>query len=58
MFWRGNDSAKAETSTVIFCFKLWRKVDYNQMLNTIETYTSGLEPWNAIRKEELEEHLD
>lgn len=39
VFWRGNDPAEAETSTVIFCFKHPRKVDYNQMLNTIETYT-------------------
>lgn len=37
VFWRGNDPAEAETSTVIFCFKLPRKVDYNQMLKTIET---------------------
>lgn len=37
VLWRGNDPVEAERSTVIFCFRIPRKVDYNQMLNTIET---------------------
>jgi len=40
VFWRGNNPAEAETSIVIFCLKLPKKVDYNQMLNTIETYNN------------------
>lgn len=38
VFWRGNDPTEAETSTAFFFLKLPRKVDYNQMLKTIETY--------------------
>lgn len=42
VFWRGNDPGEAETFTVIFYFKLPGNVDYNQMLNTIETYNKRI----------------
>lgn len=42
VFWRGNDPAEAETFAVIFCCKLPRKDNYNQMLSTIETNNKGI----------------
>lgn len=52
VFWRSNGPAEAETSTVIFCFKRPRKVDYNQMLNAIETYNkrTGVTMQNKERR--------